>query len=74
MMYGGILPPTMKLSILQANSQLRVESHGYKALPALIKELGVEAQDAWFIERFKSNLRTLANISRPADELRVPLK
>src|SRR5262249_16790996 len=42
MMYGGDLPSAMKLTILQANSQLRVESDVYRMLPRLIIDSGVE--------------------------------
>ena len=69
MMHGEDLSSAMKLTILQANSQLRVESDAYRILPQLIGKSGVEDSDGLFLERFKSTLRVLADLSRLADEL-----
>ena len=71
MMYGGELPPAMKLTILQANSQLQVESGVYKILPKLIAELDPDGADDMFLERFRSTLRVLANVARLADSLKA---
>lgn len=71
MMHGGDLSSAMKLTILQANSQLRVESEVYRTLPQLIEKCGVEGSDGLFLERFKSTLRVLMDLSRLADELRT---
>jgi hypothetical protein len=71
MMHGGELPAAMKLAILEANSQLRVESGVYQALPQLIDSLGLHNPDDFFLDRFHSTIRILTKVSRLADELRV---
>lgn len=70
MMHGDDLPPQMKLTILQANSQLRLESAVYQRLPNLVTIIGEVGFDNLFLERFRSILRVLADVSRLADELK----
>lgn len=70
MMFGEDLPASIKLAILQANSQLRTEAHVYNMLPHILTLTGDEKPEAMFLERFRSTLRVLANVSRLADDLR----
>lgn len=69
-MYNEYVPIPLKLAILKSVSQLRVEASAYNALQlnAIIQR--TESPDSMFIERFKSTLLILGQLSRLAERVR----